>query len=288
MANVPYANFVLANLVEDQFTSHLDHAIFCTVDNTLEGTAGMKKIVHQYYGKVTTPASGQTPESSQKDGVATEKLSLKQGNSKFIEMDYANSEYDILTAQNTGIWYDEEQMKDPYVALVIAKRAGEDLFNTMNADIMTQFGQATVGNTVSVTGTDYFGAIVDAQAKLNIEANDMGAPGTFGLLNVASMAKVRKALGTQLQYVEAFARTGYVGTAAGTNLYVSKIVPADTIYIATREAVTLFVKTGTEVEDYQKFNRSSADADIRKNTMISRKYYVAAATDLTKLAKVSG
>ena len=290
MANNPYANTVLANEVENQFTSMIDHAIFCTVDDTLAEAPGMTKVIRKYYGKVTTPASGGTPESSQKDGVATEKLNLKAGNTKYIEMDYASSDYTVLTAQNTGIWYDEEQMKDPYVGLVIAKRAGEDLFNTMNADIMTAFGGASSGMKVTVSGTDFFGAFVDAQALLNheaVEAVDMGAPGTFALLNVASMAAVRKALGTSLQYVEAYQRAGYVGTVAGTNLYVSKIVPDNKIYVATKEAVTLFVKTGTEVEDYQIYNRSSADADIRKNTMISRKYYIAALTDATKLAEIS-
>jgi hypothetical protein len=157
----------------------------------------------------------------------------------------------------------------------------------MNADIMTAFGGAASGMKVTVTGTDIFGAFVDAQAKLDIEAVDMGAPGTFALLNVASMAKVRKALGTNLQYVEAFARQGYVGTVAGTNLYVSKITPTDKVYLATKQAVTLFVKSGVEVEDYQIYNRSSADADIRKNTIISRKYYIAALTDATKLAEIS-
>ena len=287
MANNPYANFVLANEIEDQLKSHLDHAIFCTVDNSLTETAGMKKIIHTYYGKTTTPAAGQTPESSDKNALATEKLGLKQGNSKFIEMDYSNAEYTVLCAQNRGEWYDEQQKTDPYVGLVIARHSGTDLFNTMNADIMTAFGGAASGMKVTVTGTDIFGAFVDAQAKLDIEAVDMGAPGTFALLNVASMAKVRKALGTNLQYVEAFARQGYVGTVAGTNLYVSKITPADKIYLATKQAVTLFVKSGVEVEDYQIYNRSAADADIRKNTIISRKYYIAALTDATKLAEIS-
>ena len=288
MANVPYENYVLANEVEDQFKSHVDHAQFCTIDNSLVGVAGMKKVIHTYFGKVTTPAEGNTPESSDKDALATEKLNLKQGNSKFIEMGYGEQEYEVLTAQNTGIWYDEEQMTDPYVGLVIARHAGTDLFNTMNADIITEFGGATQAMTVAVSGSAFFDAFVDAQAKLNVEANDMGAPGTFALLNVAQLAKVRKSLGDSLKYVESFARTGYVGTVAGTNLFVSKLVPANTIYLATKEAVTLFVKTGTEVEDYQLGSRSSADADIRKNTIISRKYYIAALTDATKLAKITG
>lgn len=286
MANVPYANVVIANEIEDQFNSHIDHAIFCTVDRSLEGVPGMTKKIKTYFGKVTTPASGSGgSETSSKTGTATEKLVLKQGNTKFIEMGYGETPYTVLTAQNQGVWYDEEQMQDPYVGLVIARHAGTDMFNTMNADIMTEFGKATL--TQAVASSDYFGAMVDAQAKLNIEANDMGAPGTFALVNVAGMAAIRKALKNELHYVEAFARTGYVGTVAGTNLYTSKIVPAGEMYLATKEAVTLFVKTGTEVEDYQIYNRSSADADIRKNTIISRKYYLAALTDATKAVKIT-
>ena len=219
MANKPYSNFVLQNEIEDQFKSHIDHAIFCTVDDSLEGEAGMTKTIRKYYGKVTTPAAGQTPESSDKNGTATEKLNLKQGNSKFIEMDYSSSDYTVQTAQNTGVWYDEEQMKDPYVGLVIARHAGTDMFNTMNTDVMTQFAGVSAGNTITLSGTDYFGAFVDAQAALGLdETVEMGAPSTFALLGIAKMAAVRKALGSNLQYVESYARRGYVGTVAGTNL----------------------------------------------------------------------
>ena len=48
MANQVYENFYLSNEVEDQFTSHLDLAEFCTVDKGLEGTAGMKRVINVY------------------------------------------------------------------------------------------------------------------------------------------------------------------------------------------------------------------------------------------------
>lgn len=281
--NKPYANYVLANEVEDQFLSHIDHARFCTVDTTLEGTPGMTKTIRKYFGKTTKVSNNS--EVTDKDENATEILNLKAGNTKWIEMDYSDSSYTVLTAQNTGIWYDEEQMKDPYVGLVIAQKAGTDLFNKMNADIMGEFANATL--TQSVTSSAFFNAIVDAQAQLNYEDNDAGAPETFLLANPKSVAALRKAANSDLKYVESFIRSGYVGTIAGSNVYASKIVPDDTLYLATKEAITLFVKTGTEVEDYQIYNRSSADADIRKNTIISRKYYIAALTNATKLVKIT-
>ena len=46
MANTVYDNFYLSNEIEDQYKSHLDLQTFCTVDNTLEGTAGMLRKIN--------------------------------------------------------------------------------------------------------------------------------------------------------------------------------------------------------------------------------------------------
>jgi hypothetical protein len=92
--------------------------------------------------------------------------------------------------------------------------------------------------------------------------------------------KVRKALKDDLKYVESFAKQGYVGTVGGVNLYTKKDAVAGTIIIATKEAVTLFNKKGTEVEQER-------DSNIRKNSIFSRKYYFAALTDETKAVKIT-
>ena len=46
MANKIYDNFYLSNEIEDQFNSHLDLQQFCTVDNSLVGTAGMTRKIN--------------------------------------------------------------------------------------------------------------------------------------------------------------------------------------------------------------------------------------------------
>lgn len=48
MAHKIYDNFYLSNEIEDQYNSHLDLQSFCTVDNTLEGTAGMLRKINVY------------------------------------------------------------------------------------------------------------------------------------------------------------------------------------------------------------------------------------------------
>ena len=292
--NKPYANYVLVNEIEDQFKTHVDTAQFCTINNNLVGTPGMTHTFRKYYAKVTKTLA--SPASSAKggdatagaDGVATQKLALKEGNTKFIEMDYGDASYTIQTAQNIGVWYDEEQMKDPYVGLVIARHAGTDMFNTMNTDILGEFAKASQEiNLVDDESGDYFNTFVDAQALIGKYDNLQDAANvTFALVNKKTVAALRKSLKDSLKYVEAFVRTGYIGTVAGTNIYQSNAVPETEFYIGTKKAVTLFNKTGTQTELYQNGNRSQADANVRKNSLISRKYYVAALTDESQVVKV--
>lgn len=262
MAHVIYDNFYLSNEVEDQFNSHLDLQSFCTIDRTLEGTAGMLRKINVY--RATN---------------GTEKLAMGAGNTKSIEVSYTPEEYRILLAQNRFEYFDEQAMTDPNIVPVGVRHMGTDMFNTVNADIFTEFRKATL--TVSATAFD-FAAFVDAQAKLNLE--NLEGVTLFGFVCPADMAKIRKALKDDLKYVEAFAKTGYVGTVGGVNLYTKKDATEGEIIIATREAVTLFVKKGAEVEQPP---RSADDANIRKNTILSRKYYLAALTDETKAVKIT-
>ena len=262
MAHTIYDNFFLSNEVEDQFNSHLDLQQFCTIDRTLEGTAGMKRRINVY---------------SATDG--TQKLAMGVGNDKSIEVTYADKEYEILLAQNRFEYYDEQAMTDPMLVPTGVRHMGTDMFNTVNGDIFAEYNKATLS--VSATAPD-FGAFVDAQAKLNLE--NLEGVTVFGWVYPADMAKVRKALKEDLKYVEAFAKNGYVGTVAGVNLYTKKDATPGEILIATKEAVTLFVKKGTEVEQPP---RDASDANIRKNTILSRKYYLAALTDATKVVKIT-
>ena len=48
MANKTYPNHVLENKFEDQYASKLDLMQFCTVDDSLVGVAGDKKVTHYY------------------------------------------------------------------------------------------------------------------------------------------------------------------------------------------------------------------------------------------------
>lgn len=257
MANTVYNNFVLSNLVEDQFNSHLDLQQFCKVDNSLVGQAGMKRIIHTY--RATN---------------GTEKLTIGQGNSKSIEVSYTPVEYEIALAQNRFVWNDEHAMTDPMLVPVGMKHAGTDMFNTVNGDIYTEFAKTNVE--VETAAFD-FNAFVDASAALNLE--NLEDVFKFAFVCPADMAKIRKALKTDLQYVEAFAKRGYVGTVGDIHLYTKADATEGEIIVATRDAVTIFNKKGVEIE-------TERDANTRVNSAFSRKYYVVALTDESKAVKI--
>ena len=258
MAHKIYENFFLSNEVEDQYNSHLNLQQFCNVDDSLVGEAGMKRKINVYQAT---------------DGV--EVLGMGEGNSKSIEVSYAEKEYEILLAQNRFDYYDEQAMTDPNLVPVGTRHMGTDMFNHVNADIFAEFKKATLAHAASAFD---FAAFVDAQALLNLE--NLEGVSIFGFVCPADMAKVRKALKDDLKYVEAFAKNGYVGTVGGVNLYTKKDATAGEIIIATRDAVTLFNKKGVEIEQER-------DANIRKNSIWSRKYYLAALTDATKAVKIT-
>lgn len=258
MANVVYENFFLSNEVEDQYNSHLDLQQFCTIDNGLVGTAGMKRIIHTY--RATN---------------GTEKLTVGKGNTKAIEVSYTPVEYNIALAQNDFKYSDEHAMQDPNLVPVGMKHAGTDMFNTVQADIYGEF--AKTGVTVEASAPN-FDAFVDAVAALNIE-NDEGVS-IFAFVSPIDKALIRKALKDDLKYIEAFARTGYIGTVAGVNLYTKHDAEPGEIIVATKEAVTIFNKKGIEVEQ-------DRDPNTRVNDVYTRKYYVVALTNEAKAVKIT-
>lgn len=259
--HVIYDNEVLANEIEDQFNSHLDLMRFVTVDNTLVGNPGDIKKIRRY--RATD---------------ATEQLEMGQGNSKNIEVRYADEQYQILLLQNRFPYYDEEQMRDPNCVPVGVNHMATDMFNSSQKRVMNEFCKATLK--VNTAKFD-FAAFVDAVALLDLPEDEdaRNAIEIFGFVNAKQTAELRKELKDDLKYVEAFVRRGYIGTVGGVNLYTKKDAPENYIVIGTRKAVTYFVKKGTEVEQ-------DRDKNIRLNEIYSRKYFLPALTDETQTARI--
>lgn len=270
MANTPYPNYVLENKFEDQYKTYLDLMQFCTVDNSLTGEPGMKKKIRTY---VVT------------DG--TESVSKGEGNTKSITANYTEKEYTIETLQNRFDWYDEDEMEDPLVVDKGLEHQAVDMFNTANQKAIAEFAKAT--QKVETAKFD-FNCFVDAVASIKdlkiSESTEITGLGVFALVHKDDVAELRKNLGDLLKYVEAFARTGYIGTVAGVNIYTSALATKGQFAVATKQAVTYFNKLGAEAEVSTKGSRSAENANKRENTAFLRKYGIFALTDQNFVVKV--
>ena len=257
MANKTYPNQVLENRFEDQYNSKLDLMQFCTVDDSLVGVAGDKKVINTY-----TATNG------------TEVLEMGEGNTKDIEVSYEAKEYTIELLQNRFSYYDEEEMRDPLIVEKGLQHGVVDMFNTANKKAMAEFNKASI--TVPVTAFN-FDAFVDGAAMLPFEGEDVAA---FALCHKNDVKEIRKALKDDLKYVEAYVRTGYIGTINGVSIYTSNEATEGTIVLATKKAVTYFRKKGTEVEQ-------DRNPDTRKNQVWHRQLGIFAFTDATQAVKLT-
>jgi hypothetical protein len=256
MANKLYPNHVLENRFEDQYNSKLDLMQFCTIDNSLVGTAGDTKKINTY-----TATNG------------TQVLEMGEGNTESIEVSYETKEYKIELLQNRFPYFDEEAMNDPLVIEKGLNHMAVDMFNTANAKAMAEFNKATIE--IPVTALD-FNAFVDGAAALAFEGENVDV---FALVHKNDVKEIRKNLKDSLQYVEAYIRTGYIGTVNGVSIYTSNEATEGSPILATKKAVTYFSKKGTEVEQ-------DRESNIRKNTVYSRKYGIFAFTDATQAVRL--
>lgn len=256
MANQVYDNVVLANKIEDILTTAVDLTSYMTVDTSMTQEAGMKKKINTY------KAQGDV-----------ETLGMGVGNTGDIEVSFSTKEYTVETVQGRFQYFDEQAMTDPMVVQAGLEGIAKTMINDFTAKAVAEFDKATL--TVQRTGFA-FTDIVDAIAKLNTESED----GLFILVGVADLAKFRKELQDDLKYSEGFVRTGYVGSVCGVPVIVTKAITNGNIYLASKDAVTLFIKKDTEVEQER-------DANVRNNKVYIRKVAVVALTDENKVVKLT-
>lgn len=256
MAHTVYENIVLSNKINDILTTQIDLNNYMTIDTSMTESAGMKKVINTY------TASGNV-----------EELGMGQGNSTEITVSFTPTEYEVKTYQGKFAFYDEQEMTDPMVVDVGLEGSAKTMINTFTTKAIDEFKKATLVQSATAWGFD---VIVDAIAKMNLESEE----GLFLLISPADQAKFRKALKDDLKYSEGFVRTGYIGSVCGVPVIVSKAVPAGTGFLATKEAVSVFIKKDTETE-YER------DADKRNNTYWVRKVAVVALTDATKVVKIT-
>lgn len=256
MAHTVYENIVLSNKMNDILTTKVNLNNYLTIDTSLSENAGMKKVVNTY------TSTGDV-----------EKLGMGQGNSTSIEVSFTPVEYNVEVFQGKFAFYDEQEMTDPVIVDKGIADAANRMVNKFTALAIAEFEKATLEQ----TGVAWsFDVVVDAISKMNLEDES----GLFLLVSPADKAAIRKALKDDLSYSEAFVRSGYIGTVCGVPVIVTEAVPAGKGYLATKDAVTVFIKKDTETE-YER------DANTRNNSYWVRKCAVVALTDATKAVKIT-
>ena len=136
MAIALYENFVLENKMTELVNSYLDvHSLF-TTDNSLEQSAGLKKVVNKY------TYSG-----------AVEKLAKGAKNTTKGSVALVPTEYEVARYQQTFGYNDMDVMQDPYVLDVMTTGASELMAN----DIRTQYFAelAKISNKFEYTTLNY-------------------------------------------------------------------------------------------------------------------------------------
>ena len=257
MANTVYQNFVLESRLTDLLNTKLNTRSLMTVDNSLTESAGMiKKInTYTYTGKV-------------------EKVGKGVGNTTRGAVSYSTKQYEVEVAQQVFDYFDEEFMQDPKVVEMGMNGAATLMVNDMNEKYFAELAKAELSH--KVTGAFNYDAVVDAIQLMNLEDE----AGLFLVIGNDLKAEVRKDEDFKAARQGEMLFNGQIGSICGVPVLVSKLVPAETAYLATKEAVTLYTKKDSEVEQERQ-------GEIRQNTVIMRKVNLVALTDATKVVKIT-
>lgn len=249
-----YENFIIGNKYDSVLTTKLNLQNFVTVDDSLTTEAGMIKKIN------TKVASGNV-----------ETLAMGNGNTEDIVITNTTKPYEVEVVQGRFCYYDEEAMSDDTVIDAGIAALTEKMVNDFTAKAIAEYGNTEL----IVEGKFDFDHIVDALAKLNKEDETQFTM----LISPDALAELRKNLKDDLKYSEAFARTGYIGSVCGVPVYVTKAFDKEIGkfgVIASKDAVTLFIKKNTEIEQHREPN-------LRKNEVYARSTFVVALTDATKV-----
>ena len=247
MPNYTYPNKLIENKYESVLLSDLQDSDFLTVDESLTASAGDTVEI------VTRTVSG-----------SMEDVAMGAGNTEDITVSATVASYKVKTKQGRFVYYDEEAKRDPACVDAGVQGMAELARNAWLEEAFNEYNKAYSKQVETATAN--FDAFADAVALFGEKDTDLRA-----LVNPKDVATLRKTLKDDLKYSEDFARTGYIGLCCGVPIKRSSAVPVGEILIAQKDAVTLFIAKNTEIEQER-------DANLRKNSVFSRKQAICALT----------
>lgn len=251
-----YENFVLENKMTDLVNTQVNINSLFTVDNSLEGEAGLKKIINKY----TYTGS-------------VEKLAKGAKNTNKGAVNFVATEYDIERYQQTFEYNDMDVMQDPYMLDVATKGASEVMANHIREQYFAELAKISNTGTYATFGYE---AVVDALLEIGREVES----DTFVVMGLDAKAEVRKDADYKASRQGEILYTGQFGDICGIPCICSKLVPAGTVYVTTKDAVKLFVKKSGSVEQ-------DRDIETKNNVVVYDRHGVMALVDESKSIKLT-
>lgn len=259
MSNIVYENVVLESKLTDLLNTKMATRNFMKIDDSLAQTAGMIKTinVYSYTGAVETLVKGA--------------INTVRGAISFTPVSY-----EVEVGQQVFDYFDESLMQDPTILDMLMEGASTKMVNDMNTKFFAELAKATLSETYVKGGAISYDVIVDAISRMTLEDEN----GLFIVIGTDLKADIRKDADFKSKQQGQIVSDGQIGTVAGIPVVVSKLVPAKASYVADKNAVTLFTKKDSEIEQ-------DRDKEARSNTVILRKVNLVALTDTTRVVKIT-
>lgn len=252
-----YDNFVLANEIMSSLLTKLDFNRFCTADFSLTERPGMVKKIHKY---------------SCVNGVVDE-LDRGEDSKNVIEAAFVEEEYRVKRKQGEIDYFWDDQMTDEALVSAKLKYLGESMANDFTRRALLEMGKTT--NVINVDPSTGL-TIDDVADAISIYTGEFeSTAGLFLIANQKMDAKLRKILEPELRYVEDYVKVGAISTIWGIPIFLSKAVPENCLFLATREAVTCFIARSLDVEQ-------DHDIGTKMNRVVASVYNVTALTNEKK------
>ena len=253
-----FDNEVLQTKIKNALNTKLNLQQFATVDYSLTAAPGMKVNIRTY-----TPAG------------EAERLEMGEANKTYVGADFAEADYRVNTLQATAKYFYEQDMADPTAIDVTIGQLPTAIANSLNQEVIDQMDKATI--TVP-TGIPTVESVLDALAKFP-EDEVINAADKYLLVSNADYLKLIKDAMAKSMYVKDNTNTSSLGSVAGVNVYVSKLVKDGEAYLGTKEAITIFTKRGYSVE-------TDRDIEHRAITMVAGVVNVVALTNANYIIKL--
>lgn len=256
-----YDNFILEKKMTDLVNTKLEARSLMTIDYSLSETEGMKKTINKYTYSGTV-----------------EKLTkgAKNADAALGKVVYTSTDYTVSRYQQTFKYFDDDVMKDPYFLDVATTGASTLMANEVKDEYFTELGKIANTATWPKDAALSYNAIVDALAIIDQEVED----GMFIIMNNTQRGQIREDKDFIASKQGEILYTGQFGTIAGLPVLFSKKVPANTVYITSKDAVKFFVKKDASIEQ-------DRDIQTKQNIVVYARYGVVALVDETKSLKLT-